>query len=129
LSILLIAVFDSIKATFDDASVNKISKDVAQKYQKLLEEEREYDVDKLTDVRECDSGELEFLTTWKGYDDCTWEKIDTFNGPLSEYCISFFVFKLFFHSNTTNHIPGFIQQGKKLRDLLSDIGIIMKTKK
>ena len=88
LIILFIAVFHSIKATFNDASIKKISKDVAQKYQQLLEEEQEYDVDKLLDVRECDTGELEFLTAWKGYEDCTWEKIDTFNGSLSKYCIS-----------------------------------------
>ena len=61
--ILFITVFHSIKATLDDASVNKMLKEVAQKYQQLLEEEQEYDVDKLSDVRECDTGELEFLTT------------------------------------------------------------------
>ena len=66
LIILFIAVFHSIKATFDDARINKISKDIAQKYQQLLEEEQEYDVDKLSDARECDTGELEFLTTWEG---------------------------------------------------------------
>ena len=88
LIILFIAVFHSIKATFNDASINKISKDIAQKHKQLLEEEQEYDVDKLSDVRECDTGELEFLTTWKGYEDCTWEKNDTLNGHLSKYCIS-----------------------------------------
>ena len=88
LIILFIAVFHSIKATFDDVSINKVSKVVAQKYQQLLEEEQEYDMDKLLDVRECDTAALEFHTTWKGYKDCTWEKIDKFNGPLSRYCIS-----------------------------------------
>ena len=88
LIILFIAVFHSIKATTDGASVDEILKDVARKYLQFVEEEQEYDVDKLTDVRECDSGELEFLTMWKGYNNCTWEKIDTFNGPLSRYCIS-----------------------------------------
>ena len=58
----------------NDASIKKVLKDIAQKYQQLLEEEQEYDVDKLSDVRECDTGELEFLTLWKGYKDCTWEK-------------------------------------------------------
>ena len=88
LIIFLIDVFHCIKAASDGASVDKISKDVARKYRQLLEEEQEYDVDKLSDVRECDTGELEFLTTWKGYEESTWEKIDTFNGPLSKYCIS-----------------------------------------
>lgn len=115
--IFLIAVFHSVKATSDGASVDEISKDVAQKYLKLLEEEQEYDVDKLSDVRECDNGELEFLTTWKGYVDSTWEKIDCFNGPLSKYCI----YSLFSSGSVTpilqNRIPGFTQTGEEAENL------------
>jgi hypothetical protein len=77
-----------IEAISDGVSVEKISKDVAQKYRQLLEEEQEYTVEKLSEVRECATGELEFLTTWEGYKDRTWERIDTFNGPLSKYFIS-----------------------------------------
>ena len=127
--IFLIAAFHSVKATSDGASIDEISKDVAQKYLQLLEEEHEYDVDKLSDVRECDTGELEYLTTWKGYVDSTWEKIDTFNGPLSKYCIS----SLFSSGSVTpilqNRIPGFTQQEKKRRTLLRDIGMVRKIKR
>jgi chromobox protein 5 len=67
-------------------SASKISKATAKKYQQLLENEKEYVVEKLLDVRECDGGDLEFLTKWEGYtkDHNTWEKLETFNGPLSE---------------------------------------------
>ena len=68
-------------------STLKISKETAEKYQQLLEDEKEYVVEKLLAVRECENGELEFLTKWEGYtkDYNTWEKIETFNGPLSEW--------------------------------------------
>lgn len=68
-------------------STLKISKETTEKYQQLLEDEKEYVVEKLLAVRECENGELEFLTKWEGYtkDHNTWEKIETFNGPLSEW--------------------------------------------
>ncbi len=63
-----------------------ISKETAEKYQQLLEDEKEYIVEKLLAVTECENGELEFLTTWEGCtkDYNTWEKIETFNRPLSD---------------------------------------------
>ena len=75
------------KAQSDRVSASKISKATAKKYQQLLENEKEYVVEKLLDVREGDGGDLEFLTKWEGYtkDHNTWEKIETFNGPLSEW--------------------------------------------
>ena len=68
-------------------STLKISKETAEKYQQLLVDEKEYVVEKLLAVRECENGELEFLTKREGYtkDHNTWEKIETFNGPLSEW--------------------------------------------
>ncbi len=63
-----------------------ISKATAKKYQQLLENEKEYVVEKLLAVREGDGGDLEFLTKWEGYtqDHNTLEKLETYNGPLSE---------------------------------------------
>ena len=51
-----------------------------------MENEKEYVVEKLLAVREGDDGDLEFLTKWEGYtqDHNTWEKLEIFNGPLSE---------------------------------------------
>ena len=74
-----------IKAQSYDVSTHKISKETIEKYQQLLEVEKEYVAENLLVVRECENGELEFLTTWEGYtkDHNTWEKIETFNGPLS----------------------------------------------
>ena len=68
-----------------------ITKATATKYQQLLENEKEYVVEKLLSVRERDDGDFEFLTKWEGFtqDQNTWEKMQTFNGPLSEllyYC-------------------------------------------
>ena len=59
---------------------------MAKNNQQLLENKKEYVVEKLLDVREGDGGDLEFLTKWEGYtqDHNTWEKLETFNGPLSE---------------------------------------------
>ena len=79
------------KAQSDRVSASKISKATAKKYQQLLENEKEYVVEKLLAVREGDDGDLEFFTKWEGYtqDHNTWEKLETFNGPLSElwyYC-------------------------------------------
>ena len=76
----------SIKAQFWDERVVKISKETAQKYQQLLEDEKGYVVEELLDVRQSNDGELEFVTKWEGYTDDhnTWEKIATFSGPLSE---------------------------------------------
>ena len=53
----------------------------------MLKDEKEYVVEKLLAVRGCENGELEFLTKWEGYtkDHNTCEKIETFNGPLSEW--------------------------------------------
>jgi hypothetical protein len=48
-------------------SASKISKATAKKYQQLLENEKEYVVEKLLDVREGNGGDLEFLTKWEGY--------------------------------------------------------------
>ena len=59
-------------------STLKISKETAEKYQQLLEDEKEYVVEKLLAVRGCENGELT-------KDHNTWEKIETFNGPLSEW--------------------------------------------
>ena len=75
-----------IKAQPYDVSTLKISKETSEKDQQLLEDEKEYVVEKLLAVRECENGELEFLTKWEGYtkDHNTWEKFETFNGPLSE---------------------------------------------
>ena len=72
-------------------STLKISKETAEKYQQLLEDEKEYVVEKLLAVRECDNGALEFLTKWEGYskDHRTWEKFETFNGPLCEWFMYF----------------------------------------
>ena len=80
-----------IKAQSCDVSTLKISKETAQKYQQLLEDEKEYVVEKLLAVRECDNGALEFLTKWEGYskDHSTWEKFETFNGPLHEWFMYF----------------------------------------
>ena len=80
-----------IKAQPCDVSTLKISKETAQKYQQLLEDEKEYVVEKLLAVRECDNGALEFLTKWEGYskDHITWEKFKTFNGPLCEWFMYF----------------------------------------
>ena len=63
-----------------------ITKATATKYRQLLENEKEYVVEKLLSVRECDDGDFEFLTKWEGFtqDQNTWEKMQTFNGPLSE---------------------------------------------
>ena len=76
----------SIQAQCYDVSALKISKETSEKYQQLLEDEKEYVVEKLLDVRECNNGDFEFLTKWEGYteDQNSWEKIETFNGPLSE---------------------------------------------
>ena len=68
-----------------------ITKATATKYRQLLENEKEYVVEKLLSVRERDDGDFEFLTKWEGFtqDQNTWEKMQTFNGPLSEllyYC-------------------------------------------
>ena len=67
-------------------STLKISQETAEKNQQLLEDEKEYVVEKLLAVRECGNGELKFLTKWeeftKGHN--TWKKIETYNGPLSE---------------------------------------------
>ena len=65
-------------------STLKISKETAEKYKQLLEDEKEYVVEKLLTVRVYENGELEFLTKWEDYtkDHNTWEKIETFNGPL-----------------------------------------------
>ena len=64
----------------------KISNETAQKYEQLLEDEKEYAVEELLDVRKSNVGELEFLTRGEGYTDDhnMWETIATFNGPLSE---------------------------------------------
>jgi hypothetical protein len=43
------------------------SKMTAEQYQQLLEDEKEYVVEKLLAVRECGNGELKLLTKWKGY--------------------------------------------------------------
>ncbi len=74
------------KAQSDRVSASKISKATAKKYQQLLENKKEYVVEKLLDIREGDGGDLEFLAKWEGYiqDHNTWEKLETFNGPLSE---------------------------------------------
>jgi hypothetical protein len=66
--------------------VSKITKATATKYQQLLENEKEYAVEKLLSVRERDDGYFEFLTKWEGYtqDQNTWEKMETFNVTLSE---------------------------------------------
>ncbi len=79
--------FCSIKAQCCDESMVKISKETAQKYQQLLEDEKEYVVEELLDVRQSNDGELEFLTKLKGYTDDhkTWEQIATFNILLSEW--------------------------------------------
>lgn len=71
---------------FKAQCASKISKATAKKYQQLLENEKEYVVEKLLAVREGDDGDLEFFTKWEGYtqDHNTWEKLETFNGPLSE---------------------------------------------
>ncbi len=63
-----------------------ITKATATKYRQLLENEKEYVVEKLLSVREHDDGDFEFLTKWEGFtqDQNTWEKMQTFNGPLSE---------------------------------------------
>lgn len=63
-----------------------ITKATATKYRQLLENEKEYVVEKLLSVRECDDRDFEFLTKWEGFtqDQNTWEKMQTFNGPLSE---------------------------------------------
>ena len=55
------------KAQSDRVSASKISKATAKKYQQLLENEKEYVVEKLLDVREGNGGDLEFLTKWEGY--------------------------------------------------------------
>ena len=62
-------------------STLKISKETTEKYQQLLEDEKEYVVEKFLAVRGCENGELEFLTKWEGYtkDHNTCEKIETFN--------------------------------------------------
>ena len=53
-----------------------ITKATATKYRQLLENEKEYVVEKLLSVRERDDGEFEFLTKWEGFiqDQNTWEK-------------------------------------------------------
>jgi hypothetical protein len=63
------------KAQSDCVSASKISKATAKKYQQLLENETEYVVEKLLDIREANGGDLEFLTKWEGYtqDHNTWE--------------------------------------------------------
>ena len=64
------------KAQSDHVSASKISKAMAKKYQQLLENEKEYVVEKLLAVREGDGRYLEFLTKWEGYtqDHNTWGK-------------------------------------------------------
>ena len=49
----------------------------------MLEDEKEYIVEELLDVRQSNDGELEFLTKWEGYtnDHNTWEKIATSMDP------------------------------------------------
>lgn len=62
-----------------------MSKEPSQKYWQLLEDEMEYVAEDLLVVRENNNGVLEFFTKWEGYmdDHNMWEKIETFNGPLS----------------------------------------------
>ena len=54
-----------IKAQSCEVSTLKILKETVQKYQQLLEDEKEYVVEKLLAVRECDNGALEFLKNGK----------------------------------------------------------------
>ena len=54
-----------MKAQSHDMSTLKISKERAEKYQQLLEDEKEYVVEKLLAVRGCENGELEFLQRGK----------------------------------------------------------------
>ena len=75
------------KAQSDHASASTFSKVTTKKYQQVLDNKREYDVEKLLAIKQGDDGNLEFLPKWEGYtqDHNTWEKLETFNEPLSEF--------------------------------------------